>query len=182
MGGKKALSPSLQVGSRCDPCLPSQKSLCHCCCVLALCSKDLSVLPGAVKSGTSWTSQPWQACPSLPSHGSLCILPRIQLSWLSLTPHSSRGHAGETAGLYPPPLLVRRSRAVCHFLQCKRKQKPMFIVNAEPVWASRCCNKHVPSCKPLPSGGAASFPSLSLARSMRALTKKAEAMTEGATV
>jgi hypothetical protein len=81
-----------------------------------------------------------------------------------------------------PPLLVRRSKAVCHFLQCKRKQKPAFIVSAEPVWASRCRNKHVPSCKPLPSGGAASFPSLGLTRSMRALTKKAEVMTDGATV
>lgn len=99
-----------------------------------------------------------------------------------LSPHTLRGGMQEKLQGCTPPLLVRRSRAVCHFLQCKRKQKPMFIVNAEPVWASRCCNKHVPSCKPLPSGGAASFPSLSLARSMRALTKKAEAMTEGATV
>lgn len=155
---------------------------------LLLCS--CPVQQGSICS--PWCCQIWNQL-DIPAMAGLSLpaIPRLPLyspedSALLVVSHPTlfEGACRRNCRAAPPThtLLVRRSRAVCHFLQCKRKQKPMFIVNAEPVWASRCCNKHVPSCKPLPSGGAASFPSLSLARSMRALTKKAEAMTEGATV
>lgn len=99
-----------------------------------------------------------------PSHGRLFPSPPV-IPWLRLcSPQDSallvvsyptlcEGACRRSYRAAVCSLLVRRSEAVCRFLQCERKQKPAFIVNAEHEWASRCRNKHVPSRKPFPSGG-----------------------------